>query len=833
MFSRKISRLFVSISLILALSACGGGGKSADNNSGNSPLASSISSSQSSLAIQTLTRQNTSVIASGYLDLILFAKDSAASIVNGDYHTGLSDGTYKNNCEGGKGSYEITVSKNGDQLKQKYNNCETSITENGITEKLLVSGEESITITRNENAYSLVDVVWKNYSVSINGELADSLDGTLNYQGFLYFAQNTTYTNVISRIKINAKINSGGQVVSAENIELTYNYPSIFDSYPFPGGGFVTYPQGLHVFAGTIISAQGTLGIGDVKSNFLFAPEKQRVTFSNSATARSYLDTTNKGFYIRWDENNDSLIDATVFLSEDEYPVISEHLLDQTTNIYFARYPKDYGMPLPPNHFYEGQYKILSLSKGATTEIDVRELFTNKSGALLTYEIDKKSSSDDWEKIEAGRFTLKFPNSNGTETFNLKVTAVDIYNNRSPEITVTVRMNDNLADTDKDGLLDINDPDIDNDGITNHYDVFPKDPHESSDLDWDGIGDNSDPDSDNDEVANNNDAFPKDRTCHTASSGDEYGCYLNNARYAFDDGSIIYFMQQIDNEGQKKGRLIKFDTKTNQFLAASPIFDTNASYVSFRAYDPINKSVLMGDRLDKKLYLLKLGDLSITPVRDTSNEDAYPYFSENGYFAVGVTDTSGFSAKVWVEVFDRDGNLTDSNKEESLSNPNYFLAYNIQKSVSVPFCTFSITIGSNGKLISHGNPAEASEVCSGVNATSPNMQYTFPQPTTGYQPFKVYDVNANEVSQFDGYQMQWMNNLLVYVYIENNSKTVLAVSNIFNDELYSYKDTNSILGDIYVVGDKIISFQPTDYMRSLRLIVFDKELNTEFDSLTK
>jgi len=829
MFASQISRPLIAAFLMTTLTACGGGGGGGDGQSAganpSSQIISSPSSSQSSVTLQPLTRTNTPFVANNYLELLAFAKDSAAAIVKGEYNTGLADGVYKDTCEGGKGSFEITVAATGNNLQQKYINCELTITENGITEKIVVSGEESIATTRNENTPSIVNILWKNYSIATNNAPAQSLDGSLTYQGLLYFNQNLTYTNITSKIIINSKISVDTQVMNAENIELVYNFPAIFDSYPAAGFGSYISDKGIHVFAGTVISAKGSLGLNDIKSNFSFDATKQRVTFSNSAIAKSYLDITSKGFYIRWDENNNGLADANVFLSEAEYPVLSENLNNSANNIYFTRYPNDYGTPFPPNHINTGQYKSISLSKGASVDINVQEFFTNKSGTLLNYEIDNKSSSADWEQIEAGRFTLRFPNSNGSETFNLKVTALDTYNNRSPEITVTVRMNDNLADTDKDGILDIKDPDIDNDGIANDNDRFPKDPTESTDLDDDGIGDNNDLDRDNDGIANKNDVFPNDTSCHAATSGDEYGCYLSNSRYAFsDENAIAYFIQTI-SENDKKARLVKFDTITNQFLAPSKILNINGGYVTPRAYDPINKSFLMVR--DKKLYLVKLNDLSITSIRDTGEYYIYPYFSENGYFAVKIMDLSNYNYISWIEIFDNHGNLTDANKEESALYPNYYLGVKIQKLESVPFCKFALTIGNTGKLVTHGSQPDPLDICSSVNSTSQNGQYTFLQQPD-FVANNVHNLQGDMVLQVNADQMQWLGSALVYITYENDNQRTLVVNDLINNQRHTYKDDN--LGDIYVVGEKTLSFQTGQYGIPKKLLVFDKELNIEFDS---
>lgn len=59
--------------------------------------------------------------------------------------------------------------------------------------------------------------------------------------------------------------------------------------------------------------------------------------------------------------------------------------------------------------------------------------------------------------------------------------------------------NDGLADEQETNLgTDPLDPDTDNDGVPDGKDAFPKDPNEQQDTDGDGIGDNADTDDDND-----------------------------------------------------------------------------------------------------------------------------------------------------------------------------------------------------------------------------------------------------------------------------------------------------------------------------------------------
>ena len=81
---------------------------------------------------------------------------------------------------------------------------------------------------------------------------------------------------------------------------------------------------------------------------------------------------------------------------------------------------------------------------------------------------------------------------------------------------------DPTADTDSDGVLDVDD-------------AFPDDPNEQTDTDGDGVGDNSDPDIDGDTFDNADDAFPLDVLEWLDTDGDGIG---NNADLD-DDGDGI------------------------------------------------------------------------------------------------------------------------------------------------------------------------------------------------------------------------------------------------------------------------------------------------------
>ncbi|RZA01116.1 MAG: hypothetical protein EOO68_10670, partial [Moraxellaceae bacterium] len=498
---------------------------------------------------------------------------------------------------------------------------------------------------------------------------------------------------------------------------------------------------------------------------------------------------------------------------------------------YFTHYLKNYGNSLPPHHSSEGVYESISLSKGASAEVNVQELFTNKSGALLTYEINNQSISVDWEQIEAGRFKLLFPNSGGYETYVLEIVAIDSNNNRSPAIKVTVWMNDNLADTDKDGVLDIHELDIDNDGVLNDWDRFPKDPTEWADRDYDGVGDNIDTDRDNDSVANSEDYFPDDGNCHKAEHGDSYGCYLTLSSYAFNDGnSTMYFLQAI-NIGEAEGRVrfVRFDINTNTFLVSSPILDIGGGYIYNKSYNVAHNSILMHDSSSNQLTMIRLDDFSSIQIRDATDVYTYAVFAENDYFAVYVGEH--FTTRSWYEIYNSNGQLVDSNEPE---NQNEYAAFGIQKSESIDLCKYSLSLDDNGKLIEKGDKADwYNSICDGISSTSSNLLYTFfEQLDSGMR--NVYDKSGVTVATINGYQLQWLENALVYLdfdKVQSVSSFDLVINDFVAGQIKRYSNVNNQLGDIYIVDKKIISFSAGTYNTPVRLMVFDKELNLEFNSV--
>jgi hypothetical protein len=94
----------------------------------------------------------------------------------------------------------------------------------------------------------------------------------------------------------------------------------------------------------------------------------------------------------------------------------------------------------------------------------------------------------------------------------------------SPTISVGAA----LPDTDGDGIPDIDDADMDGDGVLNDQDQFPYDENEFADLDMDGIGDNADDDTDGDGVLDERDDFPYNPDESVDTDGDGIGDNTDN-----------------------------------------------------------------------------------------------------------------------------------------------------------------------------------------------------------------------------------------------------------------------------------------------------------------
>lgn len=786
----------------VVFSGCGGGG---GGNGGNNASTGVSSSSQAAQVSSLLNRQNTPEMISSYMDLVMFAKDTSASIVNGDFYFDLPDGSYREKCSNEKGSLQLVVSDGGNNVKQKYTNCTLLIpNKSGGTDTVNLSGQEDILVVRNSDRPSTFYITWKNYSIESNDSPQVELDGVFTYVGMLGYSININYIDITSAISIDATLQSKGEIVTARNMEFVFDFPAIFDRYSNDFPIIPDNPDHLHLFTTKIISASGEITSNNNRVKVSFDPQIKVVTFSANNNSKAYLKRHEQGFYFQLDENNDKKIDFNIFLSTKEYITLSENLNSQSLPIYVTHFPELYGEPLPEELSSENRYTWLDLSRTATLTIDVRHLFTSKSGSLFEYRIDGNTSSKDWIQMESGIFQFIFPDSDGTGSYELLLTAKDTYGNESSPILITIRMNDNLADTDLDGVLDINDVDIDNDGVENDFDRFPKNPAESSDLDNDQIGDNSDPDRDNDGVENELDEYPNESSCHTADRGDELGCYLTNTTYSFNDGKILYFIQLVKIEnGKDQIRFIKFDTQTLEFLEPSPILDLSRDTYA-QTYNPIYNKIIVNVLRDAswKSFIMSLDDYSLKALPETEGVTRGARFSEFGFFVVSADPQD--SNYWWIETYDHNGILISSNEDYVKTNNITYADTYLVKDSAKDFCDFSISITATGDISANGDFYNRYDKCSVEMEISPNAEYLLTDLGL-HSPFYIFNKQRKEVFTSKGWYSTWIGSSVLYIdYNLGFTESDLVIADFLNNTTHRLPASTS--WSWYVVGDKLVTF---------------------------
>lgn len=147
--------------------------------------------------------------------------------------------------------------------------------------------------------------------------------------------------------------------------------------------------------------------------------------------------------------------------------------------------------------------------------------------------------------------------------------------------------NNTDTDDDGDGLSDIEelklgtDPlkaDTDGDGVVDGQDAFPLDPKETKDTDKDGIGDNVDTDIDNDGVPNNTDPFPTNKPPIISIT-------INDSKVDFNNGKAD--STSPDSNTQTPNSTETPATKTVDLLSlqtfdATPSFDEDGQIMNYK-----------------------------------------------------------------------------------------------------------------------------------------------------------------------------------------------------------------------------------------------------------
>lgn len=149
------------------------------------------------------------------------------------------------------------------------------------------------------------------------------------------------------------------------------------------------------------------------------------------------------------------------------------------------------------------------------------------TGAVSLGDLDGDSKTDFAFSLHSADLSGRY--SSVYVVFSTELEYLDRADGRSDHI---VMLHNNSADIDRDGVPNIHDSDDDGDGLpdffdtyphlsqfqydadfdwhANAIDVYPLDAREHSDLDFDGIGDIDDPDIDGDGILNEDDDFPRD-----------------------------------------------------------------------------------------------------------------------------------------------------------------------------------------------------------------------------------------------------------------------------------------------------------------------------------
>ncbi|MBI4975104.1 thrombospondin type 3 repeat-containing protein [Candidatus Peregrinibacteria bacterium] len=203
-----------------------------------------------------------------------------------------------------------------------------------------------------------------------------------------------------------------------------------------------------------------------------------------------------------------------------------------------------------------------------------------------------------------------------------------------------------VKDTDRDGIPDSRDPDIDGDGVPNEKDAFPLEPKESVDTDHDGIGDNADTDDDNDGIPDTLDAFPLDPNESVDTDKDGIG----DNKDTDDDNDGIPDLQEIqqgtdplqaDTDGDKANdKQDAFPLNPKEWVDtdhdgignnADPD-DDNDGLTDAQDPFPLNKApVVKLKNENTKINLLSENTFDASPSRDDDGEiTSYTWQIDNG-----------------------------------------------------------------------------------------------------------------------------------------------------------------------------------------------------------
>ena len=173
------------------------------------------------------------------------------------------------------------------------------------------------------------------------------------------------------------------------------------------------------------------------------------------------------------------------------------------------------------------------------------------------------------------------------------------------------------SNTDGDALIDLLDPDDDNDDVNDSEDRFPTDSNEWVDTDEDGLGDNNDTDDDNDGVADIDDRFPLDETEWADNDMDGIG---NNADDDDDNDGVADVvdafpfdpLETLDTDGDGVGNKADADDDGDGVIDEEDSFPLDATEQIDTDQDGIGDNADIDD--DNDGYIDAVDDLPVDPL---------------------------------------------------------------------------------------------------------------------------------------------------------------------------------------------------------------------------